>query len=79
MDIVERLITYRDRPGRSREGRDLLADACNEIDRLRTLVHAHSDVIERINSHVGREESNGEATEKVSEVSSGKAPGGAGQ
>jgi len=35
MDIVERLIVYRDRPGRSREGRDLLADACNEIHRLR--------------------------------------------
>lgn len=35
MDIVERLIVYRDRPGRSREGRDLLADACNEIDQLR--------------------------------------------
>jgi hypothetical protein len=35
MDIVERLIVYRDRPGRSREGRDLLADACNEIIRLR--------------------------------------------
>jgi hypothetical protein len=35
MDLVERLIVYRDRPGRSREGRDLLAEACNEIDRLR--------------------------------------------
>lgn len=35
MDIVERLIVYRDRPGRSREGRDLLADACNEIMWLR--------------------------------------------
>lgn len=35
MDIVERLIVYRDRAGRSREGRDLLADACNEIDKLR--------------------------------------------
>jgi hypothetical protein len=31
MDIVERLIAYRDRAGRSREGRDLLADAANEI------------------------------------------------
>jgi hypothetical protein len=31
MDIVERLIAYRDREGRSRDGRDLLADACNEI------------------------------------------------
>ena len=54
MDLVERLIVYRDRPGRSREGRDLLADACNEIDRLRTLVRAHSDVIERINSRVDK-------------------------
>jgi hypothetical protein len=35
MDIVERLIAYRDRAGRSREGRDLLAEACNEIDELR--------------------------------------------
>lgn len=35
MDLVERLIAYRDRPGRSREGRDLLADAANEIDQLR--------------------------------------------
>jgi hypothetical protein len=35
MDIVERIIAYRDRPGRSRHGRDLLADAANEIDRLR--------------------------------------------
>lgn len=35
MDIVEQLIVYRDRPGRSRAGRELLADACNEIDRLR--------------------------------------------
>lgn len=34
MNIVERIIVYRDRPGRSREGRDLLADAANEIDRL---------------------------------------------
>lgn len=54
MDLIERLIVYRDRPGRSREGRDLLAEACNEIDRLRTLVRAHSDVIERINSHVDK-------------------------
>ena len=30
-DIVERLMAYRDRAGRSREGRELLADACNEI------------------------------------------------
>jgi hypothetical protein len=35
MDIVERLIAYRDRAGRSREGRDLLAEAANEIDRYR--------------------------------------------
>ena len=35
MDIVERLIAYRDRPGRSRAGRDLLAEACNEIGFLR--------------------------------------------
>jgi hypothetical protein len=35
MDIVERLIAYRDRAGRSREGRDLLADAANEIMLLR--------------------------------------------
>jgi hypothetical protein len=35
IDIVERLIMYRDRPGRSREGRELLAEACNEIQRLR--------------------------------------------
>jgi hypothetical protein len=35
MDLVERIIAYRDRPGRSREGRDLLADAANEITRLR--------------------------------------------
>jgi hypothetical protein len=34
-DIVERLIAYRDRPGRSRDGRDLLADACNEIIKQR--------------------------------------------
>jgi hypothetical protein len=38
VDVVERLIAYRDREGRSREGRDLLADACNEIQRLRKLV-----------------------------------------
>lgn len=35
MDIVERLVAYRDREGRSREGRDLLADAANEIMFLR--------------------------------------------
>ena len=35
MDIVERIIVYRDRPGRSREGRDMLADVANEIMRLR--------------------------------------------
>jgi hypothetical protein len=35
MDIVERLIVYRDRPGRSREGRELLAEAANEIGFLR--------------------------------------------
>jgi hypothetical protein len=35
MDIVERLIAYRDRAGRSREGRDLLAEAANEIEFLR--------------------------------------------
>jgi hypothetical protein len=35
MDIVERLIAYRDRAGRSDAGRDLLAEACNEIERLR--------------------------------------------
>jgi hypothetical protein len=35
MDIVERLIAYRDRAGRSREGRDLLAEAASEIDRLK--------------------------------------------
>jgi hypothetical protein len=35
MDIVERLIAYRDRAGRSREGRDLLAEAANEIMFLR--------------------------------------------
>jgi hypothetical protein len=35
MDIVERLIAYRDRPGRSRHGRELLAEACNEIGFLR--------------------------------------------
>ena len=35
MDIVERIIAYRDRAGRSREGRDMLADAANEIMRLR--------------------------------------------
>jgi hypothetical protein len=35
MDIVERLIVYRDRPGRSRAGRELLAEACNEIGFLR--------------------------------------------
>lgn len=35
MDLIERLIVYRDRPGRSREGRDLLAEACNEIGFLR--------------------------------------------
>jgi hypothetical protein len=40
MDLIERLIVYRDRPGRSRAGRDLLADACNEIQRLRTFAPA---------------------------------------
>jgi hypothetical protein len=35
MDIVERLIAYRDREGRSDGGRDLLADAANEIVFLR--------------------------------------------
>jgi hypothetical protein len=35
MDIVERIIVYRDRSGRSREGREMLADAANEIDKLR--------------------------------------------
>jgi hypothetical protein len=38
MDIVERLIVYRDRPGRSSSGRELLAEACNEIDALRKCV-----------------------------------------
>jgi hypothetical protein len=45
MDIVERLIAYRDRPGRSREGRDLLADACNEIIRLRKVADEAKDGI----------------------------------
>jgi hypothetical protein len=35
MDIVERIIVYRDRSGRSLEGREMLADAANEIDKLR--------------------------------------------
>ena len=35
MDIVERLIVYRDRPGHSRDDRELLADVANEINFLR--------------------------------------------
>jgi hypothetical protein len=35
MDIVERIIAYRDRPGRSRDGRELLAEAAHEIGFLR--------------------------------------------
>jgi hypothetical protein len=35
MDIVERIIVYRDRPGRSHAGRELLAEAANEITALR--------------------------------------------
>jgi hypothetical protein len=35
MDIVERLIAYRDRVGRSDAGRELLAEAANEIGFLR--------------------------------------------
>jgi hypothetical protein len=45
MDIVERLIVYRDRPGRSREGRELLAEAANEIDRLRKVAKVLQDII----------------------------------
>jgi hypothetical protein len=45
MDLVECLIVYRDRPGRSREGRDLLAEACNEIIRLRKAGEQASDGI----------------------------------
>jgi hypothetical protein len=45
MDIVERLIVYRDRPGRSRDGRDLLADACNEIDRLRKVLKVFQEAL----------------------------------
>jgi hypothetical protein len=50
MDIVERLIVYRDRPGRSREGRELLADACNEIDRLRK---AMDEARDHLNQGIG--------------------------
>jgi hypothetical protein len=50
MDIVERLIAYRDRAGRSREGRELLADACNEIDRLRK---AMDDARDCLNQGIG--------------------------
>ena len=35
MDIVERLIAYRDRTGRSRSGRELLDEAVGEIGFLR--------------------------------------------
>jgi hypothetical protein len=46
MDIVERLIAYRDRDGRSRMGRDLLAEAANEITELRGAVRlAHSKLV----------------------------------
>lgn len=42
LDIVERLIAYRDRVGRSRHGRELLADACNEIILWRgAVIEAH--------------------------------------
>jgi hypothetical protein len=35
MDIVDRIIIYRDRQGRSLEGRELLAEAANTIGFLR--------------------------------------------
>ena len=38
-DIVERIIVYRDRPGRSRDGRDLLAE----------LLPAARDYLQRMN------------------------------
>ena len=45
-DIVERLIAYRHRQGRSREGRELLADACNTIMHLRGACRdAHSRLV----------------------------------
>jgi hypothetical protein len=50
MDIVERLIVYRDRPGRSREGRELLAEAVNEIDRLRK---AMDEARDHLNQGIG--------------------------
>jgi hypothetical protein len=48
MDIVERLIAYRDRAGRSREGRDLLADACNEIIAQRQQITSLTTALDRV-------------------------------
>jgi hypothetical protein len=48
MDLIERLIVYRDRPGRSREGRELLAEACNEIIAQRNEVARLTRAFERM-------------------------------
>lgn len=46
--IVDHIIAYRDRPGRSRHGRDLLADVANEIDRLQKIIDQRESGLQRI-------------------------------